>query len=110
MSERAPGFEDYTPSRLEWLVVLLNSYIQYMNNPQGEGIEYAYVPATDGKTIVLNVKHPANLDPETVKVLEENGKNFAMDMAKNYKWDSWINIRTQLRPTDEQAPKSEEEK
>ena len=23
MSEKAPGFEDYTPSRLEWLVVIL---------------------------------------------------------------------------------------
>ena len=25
MSERAPGFEEYSPSRLEWFAVLLNS-------------------------------------------------------------------------------------
>ena len=26
MSERAPGFEEYSPSRLEWFAVLLNSF------------------------------------------------------------------------------------
>ena len=31
MSERPPGFEEYTPSRLEWLVVMLNSYVHYIN-------------------------------------------------------------------------------
>ena len=31
MSERVPGFEEYTPSRLEWLVVMLNSLIPYVN-------------------------------------------------------------------------------
>lgn len=25
MAERAPGFENYIPSRLEWLTVMLNS-------------------------------------------------------------------------------------
>ena len=29
MSEKPPGFEEYTPSRLEWLVVILNSYVHY---------------------------------------------------------------------------------
>ena len=97
MSEKAPGFEDYTPSRLEWLVVMLNSFIPYVNMLPGEDIEYAYVPADDGKTIVLYVKHSADVDAENVKALEDNAKRFAMDIAKNYKWDSWIEIQTQFK-------------
>ena len=28
MSEKVQGFEEYTPSRLEWFVVMLNSMVQ----------------------------------------------------------------------------------
>ena len=31
MSERAPGFEDYIPSRLEWLALLINSHISFVD-------------------------------------------------------------------------------
>ena len=106
MSKRAPGFEDYTLSRLEWLVVLLNSLIHYVNPLPGEGIEFAYIPRDDGKTIVLHVKHSADLDPEALKVLEDDGKSFAMDIAKIYKWDSWINVQTQFNPIEKQTPKT----
>ena len=36
MSEKIQGFEGYTPSRLEWLVVMLNSMVNYVNVPPGE--------------------------------------------------------------------------
>ena len=107
MSERAPGFEEYTPSRLEWLVVMLNSVVQYVNTiPSSEGVEYAYIPGADGKTIIMLIRHFADLDPDAVKRIEKEGKGFAANMAKSYKWDSWINIQTKLDPIDRQRPES----
>lgn len=52
MSEKAPGFEAYTPSRLEWLTTLLNSFVQFTNSRLGSSVNYLYLPQNDGKTIV----------------------------------------------------------
>lgn len=100
MSEKAPGFEDYTPSRLEWLVVMLNSLAQYLNTLPGERIEFAYIPGEDGKTIILRIRYHSDLPPEVLKTIEDSAKTFAMSIAQNYKWDSWIKIKTQWDPIE----------
>lgn len=100
MSERAPGFEDYTPSRLEWLVVMLNSFIQHVNSSIGDCANYVYTPGEDGKTIVLLIRHYNDLKPEVAENLEDTGKTFAIEIAKNYKWDSWIKIETEWDPIE----------
>ena len=101
MSETVQGFEEYTPSRLEWLVVMLNSMVSYLNvSPEGSDVVYAYLLERDGNTIVMYMKYFADFPPESVKRLENAGKNFAINVAKNYKWDSWLEIQTQLEPID----------
>ena len=100
MSEKAPGFVDYTPSRLEWLVVTLNSLIQHVNAMHDDNVDYAYIPGEDGKTIILRIKHYTDLKPEDVKTLEAPAKTFAMSIAQNYKWDSWVEIKTQWDPIE----------
>ena len=99
MSEKLQGFEEYTPSRLEWLVVMLNSMVNYLNvSPEGSSAVYAYVLSRDRNTIVMHMKYFDDLSSELVKRFEENGKNLAITIAKNYKWDSWLEIQTQLEP------------
>lgn len=99
MSEKVPGFEEYTPSRIEWLVVMLNSYIQYINI-FGDHFNYLYVTGDDGKTIVLMIRHPNDASPEHLKEAENLGKAFARDIAKKYKWDSWLEIKTDFNPVE----------
>ncbi|MDE0466393.1 MAG: hypothetical protein OYL97_05000 [Candidatus Poribacteria bacterium] len=99
MSEKLQGFEEYTPSRLEWLVVMLNSMVNYLNaSPEGSSAVYAYILGRDRNTIIMHMKYFADLPPELVEVFEENGKKLAITIAKNYKWDSWLEIQTQLEP------------
>ena len=105
MSEKAQGFEEYTPSRLEWLIVMLNSMIQYVNTLPGEGIEYVYTLGGDGNTIVMCIRHFNDIPSEYLKTVEDTGKNFAFTLAKTYNWDSWINIQTQLDPIDRPSKK-----
>jgi len=107
MSERSPGFEEYTPSRLEWLVVMLNSYVQYVNTIPGDSVEYLYTLGGDGNTIIMQMRHDTDLHPEAVKRLVDVGKSLAMTMAKRYKWDSWVNIETELNPIDQPTTKEQ---
>ncbi len=103
MSEKIQGFEEYTPSRLEWLVVMLNSMVNYVNVTPGESSAvYAYILGRDRNTIVMHMKYFADLPPELVKGYEENGKKLAMTIAKNYKWDSWLEIQTEFEPIEKQ--------
>lgn len=101
MSEKAQGFEEYIPSRLEWLIVMLNSMASYLNvSPGGIDVTYAYLLGHDGNTIVMHMKYFADLSPEVVKRFEDYGKRLAITIAKYYKWDSWLEIQTQLEPID----------
>ena len=107
MSEDLQGFEKYTPSRLEWLVVMLNSMIQYVNvSPkESSSVVYAYLLGRDGNTIVMHMKYFSDMPPELVKRSEDIGKSLAITLAKNYKWDSWLEIQTQLEPIDRPSEK-----
>ena len=101
MSEKLQGFEEYTPSRLEWLIVMLNSMVSYVNvSPGGRSAVYAYLLGRDRNTIVMHMEYFADLSPEVVKGLEDRGKNLAITLAKSYKWDSWLEIQTRLEPID----------
>ena len=101
MSEKVQGFEEYTPSRLEWLVVMLNSMAHYLNvSPGGSHVVYAYILGRDKNTVVMHMKYFADMSPEFVKKFEENGKNLAITIAKNYNWDSWLEIQTLLDPIE----------
>ena len=101
MSEKIQGFEEYTPSRLEWLVVMLNSMVSYVNvSLGGSNVVYAYPLGRHGNTIVMHMKYFADFPPEVVKQFEDQGKRFAITLAKNYKWDSWLEIQTQFEPID----------
>ena len=107
MSEDLQGFEKYTPSRLEWLVVMLNSMIQYVNvSPkESSSVVYAYLLGRDGNTIVMHMKYFSDMPPELVKRSEDIGKSLAITLAKNYRWDSWLEIQTQLEPIDRPSEK-----
>lgn len=88
-----------TRSHLEWLVVMLNSHVQYVNTTD-ERVDYLYTLGGDGNTIIMQMRHDTDLHPEIVKGLVDVGENLAMTLAKRYKWDSWINIQTELNPID----------
>ena len=88
MSEKAPGFEEYSPSRLEWFAVLLNSFMQFID-PQ---IETVFIPENDGKTILLHMRYEKDINAHVLEKHTERTKTYAQDMAKRYGWDSWIEI------------------
>ena len=106
MPEDLQGFEKYTPSRLEWLVVMLNSMVHYLNvDLVEEGAVYAYTLGRDKNTITMHIKYFADMPSEFVKKFEDNGKDLAFTIAKAYNWNTWINIQTELNPIDRPSKK-----
>lgn len=99
MSEKAPGFEEYTPSRLEWLTTLLNSIIQFVDSSESS-INYLFLPGDNGKTIALYVKYPSNMDQEQVENAADKVNELAITMARSYKWESWLDIEVKFDPID----------
>ncbi len=98
MSERAPGFENYTPSRLEWLAFALNSLSPYLDTPFEGKFQRVYTPKDDGKTLLLMVNYPKDLDKEEVETYIEHVTNYVKKYASIYKWDSWLEIEVQHDP------------
>ena len=98
MAERAPGFENYTPSRLEWLTVLLNSAAPYSDALfQGE-FNRIFLPKDDGKTLVLMVSYSKDIESSTLEERIKRIVDHAKLYAAVYKWDSWLEIEVEHRP------------
>ena len=92
MTERAPGFEDYIPSRLEWLAFALNSLSPNLDTAYDGKFKMVYAPKGDGKTLVLMVIYPKDSDSEKVETYIEDVTEYVKKYIAIYKWDSWLDI------------------
>ncbi len=100
MSERAPGFEDYIPSRLEWLALLLNSHLQYLDLPtiNKMGIYRLYMPKSDGKTVALFVTYPKGIELDQIEDVIKTMIDQTKEFVEIYEWDAWVEIEVVRRP------------
>ena len=104
MSEKAPGLEKYTPSRLDWIIVMLNSFTPSVLLIR-DGLELTYLPGDDGKSIDANIKYYIDLDEKGVDQLVNSVKSTAFFLAKKYKWDSWFDVNIILEPIERPSRK-----
>lgn len=88
MSEEFPGYEEYTPTRLEWMAVQLNNIVP--TRIRNTGLEPLFFTGEDGKTLVMWVKSESNLDQESCDDLINDIKSLVTSIAKSYEWDSWL--------------------
>lgn len=93
MSEEAQGLEKYTPTRLQWLVVELNSLFQRMDFP---GFNSFFIASEDGKSIIFAVRYDARLEKEVVDKLIDRSKDLILEVAKGHGWDSWVEVKTDI--------------
>ena len=99
MSEKAPGLEEYTPTRLDWLEIKLNSLLGGRSLKR-DGIDLFFLVAEDGKSIELTVRHYADMDEDGITDIINTVENFVLQIAKDYKWDSWIELKKEIVKVD----------
>ena len=95
MSEKTPGLEEYKPSRLEWLEVRLNSILPI---PNRHGINSFFLSSDNGRTLMLGVVYPPGVPKEDLEEYIARVKGLAQVFIKNYGWDSWVEVKTNLNP------------
>ncbi len=98
MSERSPGFEDYIPSRLEWLTVMLNSLSPYMDTLLKGKISRLYLPKNDGKTLLLMVSYPKDIESSELEDIIKRMVEYAKTIAEINNWSSWLEIEVERHP------------
>ena len=94
------GQQPYTPTRLEWLIVTLNS-LHPSKDVADDGFAISYHPDPgDGNTIQIHCFYIP--DKANQKYMIENiqiSRKIAMNYAKKYGWDSWIKIKEIMAPS-----------
>ena len=96
MSDKPSGKEKYTPTCLEWLIVMLNSTFHFYDINR-DGFDLVYLPAEDGESIQMIVTHYANVNGARMSKAVESGQRVALALAESYKWNSWVSIEVDFR-------------
>ncbi len=91
MAKKTLGTEEYKPTRLEWLAVMVNSFLP----KSSDNSYYAYcVAGNDEKSIKLRIRHDIDLDKEFISKYASDVEGLILATAEMYEWDSWVNIET----------------
>ena len=95
MSKKAQGLHIYTPTRLEWLAVMLNTLFQY-DNLSSDGFALYYIGLNDGETIRIVVRYNANVNENLMDQKILVAKEAILRYAKVYGWESWIKTEVDI--------------
>ena len=90
------GQQPYTPTRSQWLAVILNSTNIISNPIPHQGLSVVYVPDSKKDTIKIIFEHPKELTQDQVDGLIEQQKSRVLAAAKVYGWDSWLKIEVHV--------------
>ena len=91
MLENAPGLEKYTPTRLDWLLVLLNARFQ-IEHP----FRLYFKIGDDGRSICVVVSHSADVDKKLMDEWIRRATDVVLDVAAGYGWDSWLEVKVDI--------------
>ena len=94
MSEEFPGSEEYTPTRLDWLAVQLNSML--LTHIQNTNFKPIYFIGDSDKTITLIAHRRSNPNQEQIDDLINKIKSTVTSVAKIYEWDSWLEFEVRF--------------
>ena len=95
MSEKAPGFEEYTPTRLDWLTVMLNSQFRH-DSTVSDRFTLSYLPGLDGKSLYVIVKYYGDVNKERMNEKIDFAKKAISAVSEMYKWDSWLEVKVDV--------------
>lgn len=95
MSVKAPGLEKYTPTRLDWLTVMLNAQFRY-DNAISDRFSLSYLPGQDGKTVYVIVKHFADANKKRMDERIDLAKKAVSAVSELYEWDSWLEVKVDV--------------
>ena len=109
MPEKTEGQEQYTPTRVEWLTLMVKASAPTLNL-KNNGVEYIFFPSDDTNTIEILVRYYKSIPQNIIDKLIEAIKALIMALAKTYGWESWINIKIKYDVVDSPIDKNTKNK
>ena len=91
------GQQPYTPTRAQWLSVILNSTNIISNPVPHKGLSVVYASDSKRDTIKIIFEHPKELSQDMVDTLIAQQKSLVLNTAKHYGWDSWLKIEVDVK-------------
>jgi hypothetical protein len=93
---KSPGSEPYTPTKLEWLDLVLNvNHSVDEFDRQGYSISYGVDSMTD--TVVILVYYFEKVNRQDMNDMINLVRTHVKETVERYGWDSWIKIREKLQ-------------
>ncbi|MCY3743645.1 MAG: hypothetical protein OXH00_21740 [Candidatus Poribacteria bacterium] len=99
MSKEEQRLETYTPTRLEWLCVYLNSLLP-STILQINGFHSMFMIDNAQKDIELHIRHYSHMDEDFINDYVENAKGLATSIIDSYEWDSYIKVDVRITKID----------
>lgn len=95
---RSEGATPYTPTRLEWLAVDLQSLmgLDITTNPEGYGITFASSSAEEN-TILIYVTYLPTVRRELMNGDLEEARKFIASYATAKGWSSWLKVKENIK-------------
>ena len=99
MENEKYGLEKYTPSRLEWLIVMVNTRYR-IGNLAANRFKLSFSPGFDERTINVDILYYGDIDVKKLEELKEVGREAVEFIAEEYGWLDWVkvNINETLLP------------
>jgi hypothetical protein len=89
--QERPGLAGYTPSRIEWLALAVNSIAHHRLT--GENPYTLDVIQADHETLLIHVRYYPTVNRETMNLDIDSTRKVIMIAAKSYGWDNWVKVR-----------------
>lgn len=86
-----PGLAAYTPSRIEWLALAVNSIAHHRVN--GENPYTLDVIQADHETLLIHVRYYSTVNREAMNLDIDSTRRVIMIAARSYGWDNWVKVR-----------------
>ena len=90
------GQQPYTPTRAQWLSVVLNSTNIISNPVSHKGISVVFASDSKRDTIKIILNHPKELSQDMVDTLIAHQKSRVLAAANFHGWDSWLKIEVHV--------------
>ncbi len=91
--------ERYTPTRLEWLVLnvetkipMLLSQLRRLKDLKTVDDIRVFLRVKEPDTVVVVTRYVKDVPKVVVQLLDEEIKRETLEIAKYYGWDSWVKI------------------
>ena len=107
MSEKAEGLEEYTPTRLEWLAVVLNGMMPIFTP---RGLDSFFIDGDDdGKTLTFVVIYKDDIPKKFLDSYIDRAKGLFQLISEKHGWDSWVELEIDTNVMESEGKQEENE-